>query len=212
MRRKGGALQAFIQAGHSGEFKRHTVEDLSSEPVLFDDPSFAYFGSSSDAKDEELYTVDALDQRCSLRNSERVRRALDDWWGVACRCAPSGCNHREGLTEEDYLTVFRCVYKTMVPVWDLAAANKAIRVDWMRDSHGDGFASRREFLDAIFECAPWPDPTQLAPPLLRPPHLVHEHAPDPARTAPSQAGGYVDHEHRGDGVRRLHRVPSLPCD
>ena len=71
------------------------------------------------------------------RRHQIVTEALDKWWVVMQRHLASVGKLEEGLDFDEYLNIFKKVYKALVERYDEAEAYAAVSDDWNNDAHGE---------------------------------------------------------------------------
>ena len=82
-----------------------------------------------------------------------MERTLEEWWEVMeDYLAGTGVNV-SGLRWEEYHSIFRKVYRAMVPAYVEEEANESVREDWENDSEGLEFLPISKVKDAVFELA-----------------------------------------------------------
>ena len=104
--------------------------------------------------DMELYSEENIDRRQGLRQDPLVVAQLRNWWQVALRMMRSlGKGDADHLGEQEYVVLFRKVYKAIVLEYDAEEALTCVRDDWVHDSAGSGAMSQEGYMDCLFELA-----------------------------------------------------------
>eukprot|EP00736_Rhodelphis_marinus_P001486 Rmarinus@m.403 len=111
----------------------------------------------------EYYSDDNLRKRLQLRSHERVKNAIDIWWDIAVAtetflnkergsCSlPVDSGGRPTIGFDAYRRMNLCLYKALIPVFDLPEAEKSVLDDWVGDSHGMDRLTYGMFFESIFE-------------------------------------------------------------
>ena len=111
--------------------------------------------------DKSLYTQDMITQRMKLRRDGKVKDALYKWWVTAIHSKPDAMRkgdvsvlRMEGdtqeVTEVQYVTMMKKIYKAMLKVYDANDAENEARADWAKGAPTMG---QTRFLDGLFELA-----------------------------------------------------------
>lgn len=87
------------------------------------------------------------------RKHMAVTQKLDEWWQVMESFLMRSGKMEEGLNWEDYLSIFKKVYKVMVSEYDEREAIDAVRADWEHDAKGAETIGAERVRDAVFELA-----------------------------------------------------------
>ena len=115
--------------------------------------------------DKSLYTQDMITQRMKARRDGGVKDALYKWWVCAIHSKPDALrkgdvrelqcaeSNVQEVTEEQYVTMMKKVYKTMLKVYDANDAENEARADWAKDAKGAATMGQTRFLDGLFELA-----------------------------------------------------------
>jgi hypothetical protein len=114
--------------------------------------------------DKSLYTQDMITQRMKLRRDGKVKDALYKWWVTAIHSKPDAMRkgdvsvlRMEGdtqeVTEVQYVTMMKKIYKAMLKVYDANDAENEARADWAKDAKGAPTMGQTRFLDGLFELA-----------------------------------------------------------
>ena len=82
-----------------------------------------------------------------------VTQMLDEWWAVMTGHLEESGKMDEGLEWDDYLGIFKKVYKALVSSYDEEEAHEAVKEDWENDAKGGDRLPASRVRDAVFELA-----------------------------------------------------------
>ena len=136
--------------------RRHFLQDaeMNRREALDDGETLA-------ADEEDMYSLENLDKRFSLRHDPTVLNVLQEWWKCAQRFLQSEGKPDDRVEEDSYSQIFLKIYKVMISEYNRAEAAEAVAEDWQNDSAD----SRKNFpnepphltgeayMDALFELA-----------------------------------------------------------
>ena len=159
--------------------------------------------------DAEMYSVGKLKARNKLRWDPEVLERLQTWWACAQHTMQTEAHDESAIeiTREQYVGMFRLVFKVMLEDLEPEEAVGAAHEEWAHDSRGAASMGREQLMDSLFELARRPARPTAPRALARP--AAHPPPPRGPTAPPSAAGGRVDAQRGGGRVRRVPPPPLL---
>lgn len=152
----GGKSVLEAALGGSIDAIKGSAEASSSEPGEADDTVKKLDLKSMISQSAGLNAVTAFamaGKAYRWRQHERVLKSLDDWWTMMEQELVASGKMEEGLDVDDYLKIFKLVYKALVQHYDDEEATQAVLADWRIDARGEDRLPASKLRDAVFELA-----------------------------------------------------------
>ena len=150
------ATSVLQSLSHDAAQRKHFLQDaeMNRQEALEDGETLA-------ADEEDMYSLENLDKRFSLRHDPTIQNVLEEWWRCAQRFLQSEGKRDDRVEEGSYLSIFLKIYKVMISEYNRAEAAEAVAEDWQNDSADSRKSAPNEpphltseaFMDALFELA-----------------------------------------------------------